>query len=149
MSDISSDRIKELLSDPKNLDKIAAMVGSMSGGGLSALLGGSPGTKASDALPAANFASENISPAEPGEAEDRIAEPVESPSPPAVKDAFAPSGAPFAASLLSGASGDKRIALLKAIKPYVSDAKKERVDGLVRAISVAGLLNNYKNGLFG
>ena len=38
MSDISSDRIKELLSDPKNLDKIAAMVGSMSGGGLSALL---------------------------------------------------------------------------------------------------------------
>lgn len=124
MSDISSDRIKELLSDPKNLDKIAAMVGSMSGGGLSALLGGSPGTKASDALPAANFASENISPPESGEAEDRIAEPVESPSPPAVKDAFAPSGAPFAASLLSGASGDKRIALLKAIKPYVSDAKK-------------------------
>lgn len=90
MSDISSDRIKELLSDPKNLDKIAAMVGSMSGGGLSALLGGSPGTKASDALPAANFASENISPPESGEAEDRIAEPVESPSPPAVKDAFAP-----------------------------------------------------------
>lgn len=45
MSDISSDRIKELLSDPKNLDKIAAMVGSMSGGGLSALLGGSPAQK--------------------------------------------------------------------------------------------------------
>ena len=125
------------------------VAGTLGVGGLSALLGGSPGTKASDALPAANFASENISPPESGEAEDRIAEPVESPSPPAVKDAFAPSGAPFAASLLSGASGDKRIALLKAIKPYVSDAKKERVDGLVRAISVAGLLNNYKNGLFG
>ena len=44
---------------------------------------------------------------------------------------------------------DRRITLLKAIRPYVNDAKKERVDGLVRALSVAGLLNNYKNTLLG
>ena len=50
---------------------------------------------------------------------------------------------------MSGIGSDKRIALLKAIKPYISDSKKERVDGLVRAISVAGILNNYKGGLFG
>ena len=48
-----------------------------------------------------------------------------------------------------GIGSDKRIALLKAIKPYVSDEKKQRVDGLVKAISVAGILNNYKGGLFG
>ena len=48
-----------------------------------------------------------------------------------------------------GIGSDKRIALLKAIKPYVNDEKKQRVDGLVKAISVAGILNNYKGGLFG
>ncbi len=145
MSDVSSDKIKELLSDPNNLEKIAALVGSMSGGGLSGLLAGTAQTPPSAQNPSV----------EP-EATSAGALPESVSDPPPVGDdskaVFSPlSGVPPVApsALFSGASGDKRIALLKAIKPYVSDAKKERVDGLVRAISVAGLLNNYKNGLFG
>ena len=47
------------------------------------------------------------------------------------------------------AYSDRRIALLQAIKPYVSDTKKDKVDGLVKAIGVAGILNNYAGGIFG
>ena len=51
---------------------------------------------------------------------------------------------------LSGCgAGDRRVALLNAIRPYVSNSKRERVDGLVKAISVAGILNTYTGGLFG
>ena len=53
----------------------------------------------------------------------------------------------------SNAYGDKRIALLQAIKPYITDTKKDKVDSLVKAIGVAGMLNTYSgtifSGLFG
>lgn len=41
---------------------------------------------------------------------------------------------------------DKRIALLQAIKPYINDDKRKRVDSLVKAIGVAGILYNYTGG---
>ena len=44
---------------------------------------------------------------------------------------------------------DKRIALLQAIKPYINDEKKNKVDSLVKAIGVAGILNTYTGGVFG
>lgn len=44
---------------------------------------------------------------------------------------------------------DRRIALLQAIKPYINDAKKDRVDSLVKAIGVAGVLNTYTGTLLG
>jgi hypothetical protein len=44
---------------------------------------------------------------------------------------------------------DKRIALLQAIKPYISDTKKGKVDSLVKAIGVAGILNTYSGTLLG
>lgn len=47
------------------------------------------------------------------------------------------------------AYSDRRIALLQAIKPYVNDTKKDKVDGLVKAIGVAGILSNYAGGMFG
>lgn len=46
-------------------------------------------------------------------------------------------------------SGDNRIALLQAIKPYVSKSKRTRLDSLVRAIGVAGMLNSYAGRLPG
>ena len=49
----------------------------------------------------------------------------------------------------SSAYSDRRIALLQAIKPYVNDSKKDRVDSLVKAIGVAGILNNYAGGMLG
>ena len=138
MSDISNEKIKELLSDPKTVERIASLVGSMGGGGLSALLGSTvaPSQAKADLLP-----QESDSPA---------ALPREQASETVMdeKEAFAPTAVPFSENF--GRKGDdRRVTLLKAIRPYVSDAKKERVDGLVRAINVAGLLNNYKNGLLG
>lgn len=44
---------------------------------------------------------------------------------------------------------DKRIALLQAIKPYINDTKKDKVDSLVKAIGVAGILSSYTGGMFG
>lgn len=43
---------------------------------------------------------------------------------------------------------DRRIALLEAIKPYVSTSKRTKVDGLVKAIGVAGILNTYTSTFF-
>ena len=60
---------------------------------------------------------------------------------------------PVANLTKSNAYSDRRIALLQAIKPYINDAKKDKVDSLVKAIGVAGVLNTYTGtflgGLFG
>jgi hypothetical protein len=98
MSDVSSDRIKEILANPENLNLIASIAGGLSG-------------KKDENIPAENKA----------EISEKKVPPIMNP-----------------------VGTDKRIALLNAIKPYVSERKKERVDGLVKAISVAGLINNYR-----
>lgn len=173
MSDLSSDRIRELLSDPKNIELIAGLASGMSamgsiGGIAGAKQGAGTGTsehaglsetfRENKSIPAADaFAADGAShsaqdiPAFADTASNPTA-----PSDPLPEKALpalpAMSGNALSGMLSSGGGGrgqDKRIALLKAIKPYVNDAKKERVDGLVRAISVAGMLSNYKNGLFG
>lgn len=142
MAEITGDKIRELLSDPKNIELIANIAGSGLLGGL-VPTSASP-QKAPDATPE--------QPAIP-ETEDIAAVtdtvslsesiPTLSGVPP-ISDFSGKS--PLGA--LSGTS-DKRIALLKAIKPYVSDSKKERVDGLVKAISIAGVLSGYTGFIFG
>ena len=204
MSDISSDRIREFMSDPKNIELIAGLAASLGGSGLSGLsglLGGGGNNKnASGGAESCAFAGET--------ARDYAANPPSSrqntqsaqntggysgeftgersggnagspmggnsgnstnsgnngdsslpvmaqPQINSADAAVVPAGSNLPGNSLAGmlAGGgigsDKRIALLKAIKPYVSDEKKQRVDGLVKAISVAGILNNYKGGLFG
>ena len=212
MSDISSDRIREFMSDPKNIELIAGLAASLGGSGLSGLsglLGGGGNNKnASGGAESCAFAGET--------ARDYAANPPSSrqntqsaqntggysgeftgersggnagspmrgntgnsgdtgnigsngdsslpvmaqPQINSADAAVVPAGSNLPGNSLSannlagmlaggGIGSDKRIALLKAIKPYVSDEKKQRVDGLVKAISVAGILNNYKGGLFG
>ena len=210
MSDISSDRIREFMSDPKNIELIAGLAASLGGSGLSGLsglLGGGGNNKnASGGAESCAFAGET--------ARDYAANPLSSrqnaqsaqntggysgeftgersggnagspmggktgntgnsgdtgnigsngdsslpvmaqPQINSADAAVVPAGSNLPGNSLAGmlAGGgigsDKRIALLKAIKPYVNDEKKQRVDGLVKAISVAGILNNYKGGLFG
>lgn len=204
MSDISSDRIREFMSDPKNIELIAGLAASLGGSGLSGLsglLGGGGNNKnASGGAESCAFAGET--------ARDYAANPPSSrqntqsaqntggysgeftgersggnagspmggnsgnstnsgnngdsslpvmaqPQINSADAAVVPAGSNLPGNSLAGmlAGGgigsDKRIALLKAIKPYVNDEKKQRVDGLVKAISVAGILNNYKGGLFG
>ena len=210
MSDISSDRIREFMSDPKNIELIAGLAASLGGSGLSGLsglLGGGGNNKnASGGTESGAYAGET--------ARDYAANPPSSrqntqsaqntggysgeftgersggnagspmggntgntgnsgdtgdigingdsslpvmaqPQINSADTAVVPAGSNLPGNSLAGmlAGGgigsDKRIALLKAIKPYVSDEKKQRVDGLVKAISVAGILNNYKGGLFG
>ena len=212
MSDISSDRIREFMSDPKNIELIAGLAASLGGSGLSGLsglLGGGGNNKnASGGTESGAYAGET--------ARDYAANPPSSrqntqsaqntggysgeftgersggnagspmggnsgnsgdtgnigsngdsslpvmaqPQINSADAAVVPAGSNLPGNSLSannlagmlaggGIGSDKRIALLKAIKPYVSDEKKQRVDGLVKAISVAGILNNYKGGLFG
>ena len=212
MSDISSDRIREFMSDPKNIELIAGLAASLGGSGLSGLsglLGGGCNNKnASGGAESGAYAGET--------ARDYAANPPSSrqntqsaqntggysgeftgersggnagspmggnsgnsgdtgnigsngdsslpvmaqPQINSADAAVVPAGSNLPGNSLSannlagmlaggGIGSDKRIALLKAIKPYVSDEKKQRVDGLVKAISVAGILNNYKGGLFG
>ncbi len=119
MSEVTGDTIKELLADPKNLDTIAALVS-----GLSA--GGAP-KEAEDGMKGKEAESGEALPQEA--VPERLADTVN--------------------RMTTSMGGDKRIALLKAIKPYVSDEKKERVDGLVRAIGVAGMIKQYKDSGFG
>lgn len=151
MADISSEQIKALLSNPETLERIASMVESFGGSGLSQLLAGSaPESSApeSDVLPQkepenaalSEFSAPQNKPHEPEAQEAAAMLPAAS--------GISPS-APLGALLSGKGTPDRRITLLKAIRPYVNDAKKERVDGLVRALSVAGLLNNYKNTLLG
>ena len=151
MADISSEQIKALLSNPETLERIASMVESFGGSGLSQLLAGSaPESSApeSDVLPQkepenAALSESSVPPTKPHAPEAREAAAML----PAASG-ISPS-APLGALLSGKGTPDRRITLLKAIRPYVNDAKKERVDGLVRALSVAGLLNNYKNTLLG
>ena len=151
MADISSEQIKALLSNPETLERIASMVESFGGSGLSQLLAGSaPESSAPESAVLPQKEPENAALSE-------SSVPPTKPHAPEAQEAAAmlpaasgisPS-APLGALLSGKGTPDRRITLLKAIRPYVNDAKKERVDGLVRALSVAGLLNNYKNTLLG
>ena len=206
MSDISSDRIREFMSDPKNIELIAGLAASLGGSGLSGLsglLGGGGNNKnASGGAESCAFAGEtardyaanppssrqNTQSAQntggysgefigersggnagspmggnsgnSGDNGDSSLPVMAQPQINSADAAVVPAGSNLPGNSLSannlagmlaggGIGSDKRIALLKAIKPYVSDEKKQRVDGLVKAISVAGILNNYKGGLFG
>ena len=210
MSDISSDRIREFMSDPKNIELIAGLAASLGGSGLSGLsglLGGGGNNKnASGGAESGAYAGETArdcaanppssrqnaqsaqntggysgeftgersggnagSPmggnsgnstnsgnnGDSGSNGDSSLPVMAQPQINSADAAVVPAGSNLPGNSLAGmlAGGgigsDKRIALLKAIKPYVNDEKKQRVDGLVKAISVAGILNNYKGGLFG
>ena len=144
MADISSDKIRQLLSDPKNIELIAGLAGSMNGG----LLGALAGNRNAESSKIQN---KNDDVKEVSDFTDNSDKTIQDSEENEVPVSSFEGGVPSLPSFpgMSGIGSDKRIALLKAIKPYISDSKKERVDGLVRAISVAGILNNYKGGLFG
>lgn len=151
MADISSEQIKALLSNPETLERIASMVESFGGSGLSQLLAGSaPESSApeSDVLPQKEPENAALSESSAPPTKPHAPEAQEAAAMLPAASGISPS-APLGALLSGKGTPDRRITLLKAIRPYVNDAKKERVDGLVRALSVAGLLNNYKNTLLG
>ena len=151
MADISSEQIKALLSNPETLERIASMVESFGGSVLSQLLAGSaPESSApeSDVLPQKEPENAALSESSVPPTKPHAPEAQEAAAMLPAASGISPS-APLGALLSGKGTPDRRITLLKAIRPYVNDAKKERVDGLVRALSVAGLLNNYKNTLLG
>ena len=151
MADISSEQIKALLSNPETLERIASMVESFGGSGLSQLLAGSaPESSApeSDVLPQKELENAALSESSVPPTKPHAPEAQEAAAMLPAASGISPS-APLGALLSGKGTPDRRITLLKAIRPYVNDAKKERVDGVVRALSVAGLLNNYKNTLLG
>ncbi len=121
MSEPSTDKLQEILGNPDNLALIARLVGGLGGSGGQSV---SAHEEAESAAPTVSF--------HPPE------------TLPAVSEGSLPS---LSAPVFKDTSSDRRIALLNALRPYINDSKKERVDGLVRAIRVAGLLNQYKGTL--
>ena len=135
MSEISADKIKELLSNPKSIELIASLAGNMGIGNIIS------GTNSDDSAKKSDESSLSDQDLKINNESSTIND---------NDGVLAVSN--FPAGLTDGNKmfmDDKRITLLKAIKPYVNDSKKERLDGLVKAISVAGMLNNYAGGLFG
>ncbi len=117
--DISNEKISELLKNPEIVGMIASLASGFS----------SP--------------SENKEKAEGGEA---VETGLSAESSVSLAEDTLPK---FAEGFGNAVPKDRRIALLQAIKPYVSDTKKDKVDSLVRAIGVAGLLNSYAGGIPG
>ena len=151
MTDISSEQIKALLSKPETLERIASMVESFGRGGLSQVLAGNApeSRKPENDVQPQNEAKNTVLPASAGTQSEKTALPEETAGTPAASGILPSAPLGTLGAFPEKGTPDRRITLLKAIRPYVNDAKKERVDGLVRALSVAGLLNNYKNTLLG
>lgn len=149
MSEFSTEKIRELLSDPKNIELIAGIAGGMSSGGfpLAGLFSNNKTPPENQNTPADNIGEKEQEQKNISEAAALTT--VANTPVPQETSAFSPNSFQPVLSQIKSGDTDRRIALLRAIKPYISDSKKERVDGLMRAISVAGILNNYKGGLFG
>ena len=116
--DISKDKIASLLGNPEIMSMIAGLASGMS-------------LPLNEKAETASVSDEKIP-----DADIEINEPVQIPFESLSK--AAPANMPK----------DRRIALLEAIKPYVSTSKRTKVDGLVKAIGVAGILNNYTSAFF-
>ena len=75
------------------------------------------------------------------------------PADPADPAAAPPAGSPSASlppelprllgALSADGAGDPRAALLTALKPYLSDARRERADALIRALKLAAVAEKF------
>ena len=122
--DLSNQKIAELLKNPEIVGMIASLASGFSSGS-----GESTASETSSLVEPVPEQTEAIEPS----AQETFSQLQESPLGVPGKNTYS----------------DRRIALLQAIKPYVSDTKKDKVDGLVKANGVAGILSNYAGGMFG
>lgn len=123
--DLTNQKIAELLKNPEIVGMIASLASGFSSGT-------SESTPAQSSTPLEKDVPQEM---------PELSEPVS-------QETFTQTSEPFQ-NYNRNAYSDRRIALLQAIKPYVSDTKKDKVDGLVKAIGVAGILSNYAGGMFG
>lgn len=123
--DLTNQKIAELLKNPEIVGMIASLASGFSSGT-------SESTPAQPSTPLEKDVPQEM---------PELSEPVS-------QETFTQTSEPFQ-NYNRNAYSDRRIALLQAIKPYVSDTKKDKVDGLVKAIGVAGILSNYAGGMFG
>lgn len=129
-----SDKVNELLSNPEALSKIMQIAQNIGIGG-------------NDVPKAAPTMATPSSPVLPQETPSQTA-----PAP--AVSAAAPASNPLSgllgsastlAPLLSGtALSDRRVALLKALRPFMTDEKQKRVDNVISAISISSTLNKFK-----
>ena len=129
-----SDKVNELLSNPEALAKIMQIAQNIG-------IGTGETQKAAPAMASPEQSQEAPIKAAPAPAVQAAA--------PASDGLGALSGllgnASALAPLLSGtASSDRRVALLKALKPFMTDAKQKRVDNVISAISISSTLNKFK-----
>ncbi len=111
-----AEKLKKVLSDPEAMSKITAIA---SGLGASA--------------PMSATASEPVPPSEPETTTTQSAS-----ATPLQQDALP--------ALMQGinTSGDPRISLLASLKPLLREEKRDRVDALARALTLASMMKNFR-----
>ncbi len=118
MADIQNDKLSALLSDPEGLKAISS---------IAKTLINSPQNTTSQNTESSGNTSSSV----PIPQADTQAMPVSSPIPKA------------SAGHQIHNQFDDRVNLLRSIKPYLAENRQSRVDSLVRAISIAKLINTY------
>ena len=130
MEEDFAEKVRKLLSDPESVAKIKQIADGFSANGTSA--------EKTPSAPA-----ENAAPAEAVQA-------VETPTPaipdPPVPAAQVPPKTELPSSIkLStlNSSKEEKLALLRSVKPFLKEGRREKVDSMIRMISVASLLTGF------
>lgn len=116
-----SSRIRAVLDDPETLSKILSAVSAFSNAGQTAVKTDEPPRSA-------------------------VEEPQELPL--AVSDRASRNALSYGNSeglFSSGAGGDSRLALLVALKPFLSKERQKKLDSVTKAFTVASVIKNAKN----
>lgn len=127
-----SDKINELLSNPETLSKIMQIAKGLNLGG---------GTKSEETTTTAEVNAVVEAPAVSVEGKSDGGS-----SPVSGLASLLSSGNALSALGSLNTGTDKRITLLKAIKPFIAEHKHKRVDNIITAISISGALGSLKGG---
>ncbi len=115
MEDNINERLQNLLSNPENLKNIMSMVSSMSG----------------------TSTQEPKKSIENNEEKEAITELVAEATPSTIAENKRESR--------FSRHDDDRINLLRSLRPFLDDKKQHKVDGLIRALGTAKMINKYKD----
>jgi len=114
-----SEQLQKMLSDPAAMSQVMQIAGSLMG-------------QSTPAAPADSAASPQDSPQQDAAADAAAAMPSLPPELPKLLGALTADGA-----------SDPRASLLIALKPYLSDARRERADALIRALKLAAVAEKF------
>jgi len=126
------DRISKLLSDPESLKTLSVIAKGLFGG-----------DQQDSAPPPVLKPESTVSEAAPAENESGVLPESNTESEPSLPASLIGQSRQSRESTPHNSSFDNRAALLKSIKPYLAEGKRQRVDSLVTAINIAKVINEY------